>query len=48
MDKPPKFCIECKKNVVNHYKSHFCEDCSRDFFEVKKDENKLEKDKRLQ
>ena len=36
--KTPKLCIECKKNVVSHYKSYFCEDCIKNFFEGEKNE----------
>lgn len=31
-----KYCIECKDNIVSHYRSYFCKDCIRDFFEEKK------------
>lgn len=33
-----KYCIECKNNVVSHYRSYFCEDCIKDFFEDKESE----------
>ena len=26
-------CIECKINVVHYYRSIFCEECLRDFFD---------------
>lgn len=28
-----RVCIECKKNVVSHYRAYFCEDCIKNFFE---------------
>ena len=27
-----RICIECKKNVVSHYRAYFCEDCIKNFF----------------
>ena len=26
-------CIECKENEVHYYRSMFCKDCIKDFFE---------------
>lgn len=28
-----KLCIECKTQVVHYYRSEFCKDCIKDFFE---------------
>lgn len=33
-----KICIECKKNVVWYYGSHFCKDCLKKFL-GKREEN---------
>jgi len=32
------YCIECKDNVVSHYRSYFCEDCISKFFEGEEQE----------
>lgn len=32
-------CIECKTEVVHYYRSLFCKDCIKDFFDTTKDEN---------
>lgn len=34
----PIKCKECKVNVVHYYRSIFCKDCIKDFFEGEKHE----------
>lgn len=33
-------CAECKTEVVHYYRSMFCKDCTKNFFEGEKDESK--------
>lgn len=35
-----KLCIECKKKVVWFYRSYFCKDCIKNFFEEDKNGSK--------
>lgn len=31
-------CTECKKEVVHYYRSLFCKECTKDFFEGDEDD----------
>ena len=35
-----KYCIECKENAVFYYRSMFCEECIKEFFEGGKEMSK--------
>lgn len=36
VDRDSEMCVDCDENVVFFYRSYFCEDCIRDFFNKNK------------